>query len=448
MKARIIAVVLTVVAGTAGWAAVATEGDRQGGVIVAEFTSASPLLLGSDVKVDGVTVGKIVDMRVGRHNRARVAMKLDQEAFPVHRDATATVRAVSLLGERYVDLKRGSDAAPALPDGGTLPRSQTGQNTDLDEVLNTIDQPTGEALAALVAALGEGMDGHGADAAQVIAALEPALRDVDGLAKILGEQNGTLLSLLDKLEPVAGALADDGGKTLDGLVRSTKTLTSVTAARRKELEATLTKLPALFTEANRALGELSGTARQTTPVLRSLRPVTGDLSEISRELRRFTAAANPALASTEPVLDKAKQLLDRARPIAEELRKAGPNLRTSLAGARPVVDELADDMDTVMTFIRQWALTTNGYDGVSHYFRGHVTFDAGIAANHLLPQLLGDGAPKVPPLNQPPPDERPGGGLVPGVPGGLLGPSTKDGGATGLEPEQETGLLDYLLGGG
>jgi phospholipid/cholesterol/gamma-HCH transport system substrate-binding protein len=447
--------VVAVVLGTSGWVSIAQEADPDGRVVVAEFASASPLLEGSDIKVHGVKVGTISAIQLGSDNHALVSMKLDGAAFPLHRDATAKIRAVSLLGERYVDLERGSASAPELGRNARIPVKQTAQNTDLDQVLSTIDEPTGDSLAELIGALGDGLDGNGHNADVVIKALEPAMKDTDGLAKVLRGQNDLLNSLVTKLAPVTAALAADNGKTLDQLVGSATSLTEATANRQAELEKTLTALPGTLSDARSVLGDLAGTARQTAPTLQAIRPVTDNLAAISGELEKFSDAADPALASAEPVLDKAKALLDAARPVADQLRQASPGIKSASASLEPIVSKLTDNFGNVLNFLRYWALTTNGYDGISHYFRAHVTFDASIAAGNLL-------GPGVPALSQPPPENgqtQPQGGaagvldeilgLQGGQPTGLLAaPGSSDGSATGLDQQQESDVLGFLLGGG
>ncbi|WP_156365262.1 MlaD family protein [Sciscionella sediminilitoris] len=472
---KTVLLVVAVLLAASGWTVVGTTADQQGGVLRAQFTDASPLLEGSDVKVHGVKVGSISAIRLAKPHEAVVSMKLDSSAYPIHTDAHATIRAVSLLGERYLDLDRGSDAAPALRPGEVLPTKQTAQSTDLDQVLDTVDQPTGDALSALIGTLGEGLDGNGQNARKAIAALEPAMRDTGKFSRILHDQNGVLNDLVDKLGPVTKALADDHGKSLDGLMSSANQVTAVTAARQRELNDTLEQLPATLTDASRTLSTLTSTARQTTPSLRALRPATDNLDRISAELQGFTASANPALGSAEPVLDHAKQLLEQARPVADQLRAASPNLRGVVSNARPVVTDLSDNFGNVLNFLRYWALTTNGYDGISHYFRAHLSFDANITLGSVLPELLGKKATGIPSLNQPPPGaaggaqpQRPApgpiaqeqphglGGVLSSLlgkqgsqPSGLLAPQKKpDGSATGLSAQQESNAMQFLIGGG
>ncbi|MFI1112734.1 MlaD family protein [Streptomyces physcomitrii] len=443
--------------------------ESQERTVVAEFTDASPLLVGNDVDVNGVRVGKITKMKVV-NGKARVSFTVSAQALPLHTDAQVQVRPVSLLGERYLELHRGSPDAPELGDGGVLPVSQTSQNTDLDQVLDVVDNQTGDSLAALVTVLGQGMKGNGANTAATIKALAPAMNDTDGLMKILNKQNATLNSLVDNMTPVARALAEDKGKTADRLVDSTVRVLGTTAAREKALRSVLTELPGTLTTAQTTLADLAGVSNEAVPTLRSIRPTVDNLNAISLELEQFSDAADPALAHTQPVLKKAQTLLDAARPVSGELVKDGPPLRSVAKSAKPVVGELSDNIGSVMNFIRGWALATNGADGLGHYFRALVTISPYIATGLLPggtakdPQDPGDSAdkgqgddkakdkdPAAPGAPEPGEPTTPGsenGGLT-GLLNGLL-PSTasSDGGITGLNPRQESGALQFLLGGG
>lgn len=435
----------TVLATTAAAAGFAIE-DGDGRTVVAQFASAAPLVHGNEVKLDGVVVGEVLEMHP-RDGFADVILQLDPEALPLHRDARVTIRPVSLLGERFVDLERGSPKAPLLPEGASIPVSQTGSNIDLDEILNVFDRPTSEGLAFLITTLGEGMRGNGANADAAIKALAPALKDTRALAKVLREHNDLLAGLVDRTEPVAKALAADDGAALDKMVSSADKLLAATSGQQRALDATLAELPGALASAHTALGELSGAARNTTPVLRSMRPATDNLRAISVELLRFADSLDPALTTMEPVLRRAEKLLDEAKPVASGLRAAGPGLRSTAASARPIVEGLTANMDNVFQFLRYWALATNGRDGLSHYLRVNV-----IVNPASLTGLVPGGTPDALADKNGPVPSKPG---LPGLPGvaGLLKPTpsgetTSDGGATGLNSKQESGLMGMLFGSG
>lgn len=432
------------------FSAMRTNDGEKGATVVARFTSAAPLVNGNQVKVGGVVVGKVKSMRV-RNNLAEVTMKIDPQALPLHRDATFTIRPVSLLGERYVDLDRGDPSAPALDTNAVVPVAQTHTNVGIDEVLNTIDQPTGDGLAALVTTLGDGLQGNGKNADTLIRELAPSLQDATKMTSVLKEHNALLDALIQNVEPVAKALAADDGKAMDTVVASSDRLLTAAARQQKDLDATLAELPKTLSAARSTLGHLSGTAEQTTPTLEKLRPMTDKLPAIAKELESFSDSLDPALASSQPVLARAEKLLKAAAPVARDLRKGGPDLATSVSSTRPIVDQLTKNRENVFNYIRYWALTTNGHDGLSHYFRVNASVNPDMLTG-LIPTSgpLGGvtssgqaAAPKqlTDALS----------GLL--GPGGLLGgsllapPKGASKSPTGLSQKQETSLLGFLLGG-
>jgi len=443
-KARVVAVALVAVGScTAGAGSYAVQATQQRTIVIAEFRDASPMLVGNDVKLHGVKVGAVAGMSE-ENGIAKLALDLGPEALPLHTDARATVRPVSLLGERYMDLDTGTASAPLLHSGGVIPVSQTGQNTDLDEVLNVFDDRTGQSLAAFVAVLGEGVQGNGANLDAAVKALTPAMTQTDQFAKVLQSQNATLSSLVDNLEPVARSLAQDNGRTMDSLVASTTSLLNTTSTNVQALDATLAELPSSLAATRKTLGNLADTADDTTPLLRSIRPTTDNLKDISDELVHFSHSADPALDKLVPVLNKGTELLDRARKPVEDLKEAGPDITATSKGLRPIVEQLDGNIDNVLNFIRYWALTTNGRDGLSHYFRAHLNVEPTAVTGNI------PGGPGNADLGgrDPAPDSGQPVNNGPKLPTGLLAPAESgDGSATGLNEKQESGALGFMLGG-
>jgi phospholipid/cholesterol/gamma-HCH transport system substrate-binding protein len=444
-----------------------------GEAVTARFVSAAPLVEGNQVKLDGIVVGEIASMRV-RHGLAEVTMNLQPEAMPLHRDATFTIRPASLLGERYVDLDRGSPGAPALDPSQAVPASQTATNVGLDEVLNTMDDPASEGLAMLTTTLGTGVRGNGAEVDETVRQLGPDMKEIRALAAVLKNHNELLGSLVEDAEPIAGALADRDGATLDQLVSSSDQLLNATASQQEDLERTLERLPGTLKTGRETLKTLSDTADEAAPTLDALDPFIDDLPDISRELEDFSDALDPALATSQPVLDRAEQLLVEAQRPADDLRIGSPGLAATVHGTVPVVHGLTEDRETMFRFIRNWALNTNGFDGLSHYWRVILTLNSDTWTSLLdilgLPALPTGGtaqtqtavpastssaaaqkvsrAPDAPELING--VVKPLTGLTGKLTdGSLLGVNkTADGSSTGLNKKQESNLLGFLFGGG
>jgi phospholipid/cholesterol/gamma-HCH transport system substrate-binding protein len=443
---RVVVAVVVLVAATGVGMAVTQSRESQDRTLIGMFANASPLVPGSEVRAAGVDVGKVQDITL-QNRVARVRLTIDPKVLPVHRDARLRLRPVNLLGEQYVELDPGSPNQPFL-DKQVIPVQQTSTQVSLQDVLNTFDNRTSTALAALVTTLGEGSRATGPQLAAAVQALAPAMDNTNKLGGILGQQNTAMTQLLDRVKPVAQAVAAGNGGTLDQLVSSTKDTLSDVAGNREALDQTLTRLPQTVATARQTLANLSGTAQAATPTLQAVRPVTNNLSDITGELNRLADAADPALASLQPVLQRADALLKQAAPVVAGLKQAGPQLRTTAKGLHPLGDQLLDQhLDDLMQFVRKWALSTNDRDGLSHYFRGVV---------HITPNTLKDLTAYIPVLSKGLAQQPPGNGaaqqgkLLP-LPGlqlpklPLLQPANSDS-ATGLTEGQEQSMLGQLLG--
>lgn len=428
----------------------------------AMFADAYPMVAGSNIKVAGVPVGTIAEV-VPDNGMARVVMDLNPEVVPMHTDARATIVTQDLLGERFISLERGSPNAPVLPPGSTLAATQTNRVVDLQDVLNAADTPSSAALAALITTSGEGLRDNGQKTSDTIKALAPSMQQADKLVKILNEQNSQLNQLIDNAAPVASAVSSNHGKDLDNLVGSTTTMLSSVAEQQQALRDTLVQLPHTFASARRTLTELAGVADPTADNLAAIRPTTDNLSDISEELMRFADAADPALGSLPPVLNRVRDLLDKARPVAEDLRPAGADVKDITHSFNSLNKTALTHLTDLMELAKGWTVATAGYDGIAHYFKAYAKISPtalGVIATSPIPgpqrsfPILPMPAPPEPPFNKIGEQVQPEG---PGDPrtsrpyGSTGGPAdnngNNNGGATGLTPEQEKGMVGQMLGG-
>lgn len=420
---------------------------------------AGQLEKGAEVRASGVRIGEVSDIELAE-GKALLTLQVSPTVLPLHDDASVKIRPVNLLGENFIDLDAGSDSRPFVREA-VIPESRASSAVTLQDVLNTFEDPTAAGLASVLTTLGEGFDGNGPELAKALKLLSHAMQDSERVGQILSEQNDILANLIESTDPVAAALAADGGQRLDSLVESTRDTLAALENQQAALGQTIAELPATLASAERTLASFGDTARAGAPTLRALRPLTGDLEQVVAELRNFADSADPALASLKPVLQEAERLLEIAAPVVAQLRQAGPDLATTASKLRPASRELLDvHLQDLMDFVRKWALSTNGRDGLSHYFRGVVyvtptTLQA--FADSLVPVgTSGQGSATT--------DER-GGNTSPDVPldpsgsiddllGALGGQPKKSSSsaedpasALGLTAKQEENLLSQFLGG-
>jgi len=122
---------------------------------------AAGLVTNNAVKIAGVEVGTIEAVGVD-HDIAVLTLLVDQEVV-LYTDATAIVRAKSLLGEKYLQLHPGTKDGPVLEPGGQVVNVET--HFEIDQVLNALEpvlggeDSIGAVLKPLAERLAELMDG-------------------------------------------------------------------------------------------------------------------------------------------------------------------------------------------------------------------------------------------------------------------------------------------------
>jgi len=103
----------------------------------AEFNNISGLRSGQFVRASGVEIGKVKDIQLvdGGH---RVRVDFDVvHSVPLYQSTTAQVRYLNLIGDRYLEIKRGDGegADRVLPPHGFIPLSHTRPALDLDALI-------------------------------------------------------------------------------------------------------------------------------------------------------------------------------------------------------------------------------------------------------------------------------------------------------------------------
>lgn len=435
-RGRLVAAAVAVLAAAAAVAAAMTGSGRQQLPVTAMMPDASPIVPGNIVRSSGIEVGRVESVRL-EHGQAAVRMRLNPEVLPLHADARVKIRPVTLLGERFIELNRGTPSAPPLPSPPVIQASHTSRSVDLDEILNSVDNPTGTALAALVTTLGEGTGGQGTNVDGAIRALAPAMQNTQQLGQVVNQQNAVLSRLVDRAAPVAEAAAGRDGPQLNSAIAATRRSLHAVATQREALRDAVRQLPGTLVRARRVLSQAAGIAESGTPTLAAARPATDSLPQLARELTAFSDSADPALASLPPVLGKAKALLDAAGPALRDLRPGAQAFPGIGGDARRLSSEVTPAMGTIMDFIRNWAMSTNGRDGLGNYFRAFMA-----TTPQSLMQAPGMG---LGPVREPGKDAA---AQRPGQPAPTPAPGPAQGGsATGLSPGQENSLVGQLLGG-
>lgn len=379
-------------------AAVALLGGRGGDYVVhMEVENAGQLVKGNLVQVGGVSIGSVDAIELADDNVARIDLRIDDKRFqPLHRGTRAAIRATSLssVAGRVVALEPGPDNAPAIPDGGVIPRTDSQSIVDLDALLNTLDLQTRRALQGVVHDSASLYASDTGAANRGLAALNPALSRTRALTDELLRDRRTFERFIVQSASVVQAVAGRSADLEAGLASAARTAGAV-AGETDAIDRTLRAAPATLRRSNTTLVNVRS-------ALADLRPALRDSRVAAPRLRKVLQVAAPLARSARPVVRDTNALLPTARRVLRGLpalqRAASPAFAatvSSVTGSLPIVAALKYYLpDTLGGLIAGFGgSNASYYDANGHYARISANVDVhpavGIGSAVNVPQPKG-----------------------------------------------------------
>jgi phospholipid/cholesterol/gamma-HCH transport system substrate-binding protein len=129
----------------------------------ADFVDADGIANASDIRIAGVYVGQVTELRSVSGGLAEITFRLDSQHAPMHRGTKANLRLQTLLGQKFIELVPGPADAGELAANSVIPTAQTTSPVDFDQFLSTFNKPTRDALGSLITEAGTATDGRGQD---------------------------------------------------------------------------------------------------------------------------------------------------------------------------------------------------------------------------------------------------------------------------------------------
>ncbi|MTD45901.1 MCE family protein [Conexibacter sp. W3-3-2] len=371
--------ILPALLGLAAVAAVAIVLSSSGGddkyVAYATFGDAGGILKNYNVKIGGVPAGSITDITLDDQDNAVVKMELDASAAPLGEGATAKVRPVNLLGEKYIDLDPG-DLSKPMPEGSTIKKDKTAVPVELDDVINVLDPDTRGRLRLLINEAGVAMAGRGADFNKTLDELPRALDSAERVVTDIDDENDALKRAIVSGDRVIGEV-NAGRDDLADLVDSAADALETVASRRARLGETVRGAPQALASLRTTLTRLQGASTQLTPAARDLRTASPALAQTLRRAPQFAKDAQETLRTATRVAPRLSKLGRRSTPSLKALRPTAKRLATFTGEIDPFLDVLDEQRGLIdfLSFMDSWADVTNNADGLGHHFRLRITVD-------------------------------------------------------------------------
>ena len=144
----------------------------------ASFGEATQLAKEADVRISGVSVGKVKNITNDKQTgRSDATIELQPGYAPLPKDTKAILRQKTLLGETYVELSPGNKANGTIPEDGKLAAAQVSPTVELDEIFRAFDAKTREAFRTWMQTQAEGIRGRGRDINDALGNLAPFATD-------------------------------------------------------------------------------------------------------------------------------------------------------------------------------------------------------------------------------------------------------------------------------
>ena len=257
----------------------------------AEFSSASGLRPGQFIRASGVEVGKVKKIALVDGGRSvRVDMNIDR-SLPLYQSTTAEIRYADLIGNRYLELKRGDGegADRVLPAGGFIPLARTRPALDLDALIGGFKP--------------------------VFRALDPDKVNTitSAMITVFQGQGGTINDILDQTAQLTSHIAERD-QAIGEVVKNLNTVLDTTVRHQQEFDATVDNVEKLVTGLNKHSDELAeGTAHISN--------AAGTVADLLADNRTLL---NKSLKYTEPTL---QALVDQTPEYDDYMSKLPAALR-------------------------------------------------------------------------------------------------------------------------
>src|SRR5262245_39175098 len=293
------------------------------------FESASGLVAGNPVRLNGVTVGNVLEVILSpdpADRTVRVVYDVDRRAAPrLRKGAKASIKTIGLLGDKYIELEGGTADEPEVEVGGSIPPAP---GAGIDKLL----EGSGDLLAdlsgiarSLKNILKRTEEGKGFLGA-LTSESEEGARLGNNLNSTLANLN-SILRRVDQGQGFAGRLLADqkyGQETGDALRGAVRSLQSVFSKIDESMQNNTGALAALISDPEGKkklygfLDNLSTAAASLGTVIGQLEKGNGTLAILLRD-EQFGREFTGPLKSFSKSLDAIGRKLDNATGTAGKL---------------------------------------------------------------------------------------------------------------------------------
>ncbi|PIZ32022.1 MAG: hypothetical protein COY40_00205 [Alphaproteobacteria bacterium CG_4_10_14_0_8_um_filter_53_9] len=377
---------LSIKSGTFG-----TSLSSAGREIATTFSDIEGISVGSPVKMAGVVVGEVTDLKLLPDGRAKLELAIRSDV-PLPADVAAQITTSGLIGERFVALVPG-------------PQGMTGE------------APALAADAASIPSLGGGGSGAGDMAGNFGAVSEDLQAITSTLRKVLGNEGNAekIQTIIDGLSTFSAGLSTDGDDVISNLKEASESLKTILSGNEKDAQAMIGNFGKMAANMARITDRLE---RGEGPLGQMLmgdanggNSMLADLSASAKDLKEVMAKINSGEGTLGKLVNdpQTAEKLDHALDTFSQVSDRVEQLRTEVAfEGYGLTNEDGVGKGTAMLTLQPrptrfyvLGVTSDGFSGKANdngdrnnpYFAGEFGKEAKYTAQfgHVYQDVMGSG---------------------------------------------------------
>jgi phospholipid/cholesterol/gamma-HCH transport system substrate-binding protein len=255
--------------------------------VYAEFKQVAGLDTGAKVRVAGIDAGEVEEIRVppGPSGRFRVRMRVRSDLRPLIRtDSIALIQNDGLVGNKFVQIQTGTDAAPAIADDGTI---QSREPFDIADLMLTMSQTLATVNTMLVQ-VRIGLD-------QAFGAVTATAADAQALMKDMGGEVRAILRSADRVSTDIG--------TIIGNVRAGRG----TFGKLLNDDALYASVKSMSADAEKAVATVRQASEEARAAIADLRSMNGPVRGLTGDVQQTLQSAREAMADLADTTEALKR---------------------------------------------------------------------------------------------------------------------------------------------
>jgi phospholipid/cholesterol/gamma-HCH transport system substrate-binding protein len=273
---------------------------RTGKHVSALFNDAHELHIGDRVKMAGVEVGTVDDIKLDpQNNKVKVILKLNKDAA-AKTDSTATIKFAGLMGQNFVSIDFGSPGSPAIDEGAVL---NTTEMADISSIMQKLDGVAGNVENITKTFSGDKLDNI----------LGP-------MTDFMKQNSGPLTMTIANIKAISADVAD--GKGTIGRFIQDPALYNSAMDTMSNLQVTIANAQRMVAGINNGEGTIGHLMKDPTLYVQA----TGSMTNLNQILQKINQGQGSVgkLVNDQEFYKNAKLTLQKVDKATEGLEDSGP----------------------------------------------------------------------------------------------------------------------------